>query len=155
MIASTNQEFANRRIDENRRRYSLKTLLQCLLNPRRSGARRATDRRYPVTDVFDSAVLTLVMLLLCFSLLDAVFTLTLLSHGGTELNPVMRYFLETSGTGAFLLAKLLLTSLPALVLVATSNLMVFGRFRVRSIMAALVGGYAGLLVYELILLSSI
>ncbi|MBX2878935.1 MAG: hypothetical protein KTR32_03330 [Granulosicoccus sp.] len=155
MIANTNLEPSDRRMDGDRRQYSLTTLVKCMVNPRRSAGRRTQDRRYPVTDVFDSSVLTLVVLMLCFSLLDALFTLTLLSHGGTELNPVMRYFLEIGGSTAFLIAKLVLTAVPAIILVATSNLLVFGRWRVRSILAALVGGYAGLLVYELVLLSSI
>lgn len=155
MLTNTTLETANRRFAPDRRKYSLQTLVKCVLKPRRSLGRRSEDRRYPVTDVFDGATLTLAILLLSFSLFDAIFTLTLLSHGGTELNPVMRYFLETGGSSAFLLAKLLLTAIPAIILVATNNLLVFGRWRVRSILAALVGAYAGLLVYELVLLSSI
>jgi len=42
---------------------------------------------------------TLAILLTVFSILDALFTLTLLQHGGTELNPVMRYFLNNFHTG--------------------------------------------------------
>jgi len=143
----------HRRTGVERRNYSLRTLSNCLLQPRRAYGRRTEDRRYPQLDTFDGGIVTLAILLTVFSILDALFTLTLLQHGGTELNPVMRYFLNNGGTVPFILAKLLLTTVPALIMVAMQNVKVFGRWRVRSILAALVGGYAGLLVYELILLS--
>lgn len=92
-----------------------------------------------------------VLLLTVFSILDAVFTLTLLSRGGTELNPVMNFFLQM-GTAPFMIAKMLLTTAPAIVLIASSNLMLFNTIRARSVLGALIGMYAGLLTYEIGLL---
>jgi len=84
----------------------------------------------------------------------SVFTLTLIAHGGTEVNPFMNWMLQQS-ISAFVGVKMLLTAIPAVLLVATGNLKVFGRFRARSILAAALGLYCGLIVYELGLLSLI
>jgi len=145
------QVLQDRRSSEERRRYSLRTLYCCLRAPRRSHGRRSADRRFPLLDTFDSGSVSCVLLLMIFSILDAVFTLSLLARGGSELNPVMNYFLGF-GTGYFMSVKMLLTALPALLLISTGNLLLFQRIRVHSLLSALVGGYAGLLIYEVALL---
>ncbi len=140
-----------RRQQAERRVYTLTSMYRCLVSPRRTCGRRASDRRFAVLDTFDAGVVTLVILLTVFSILDAAFTLTLIARGGEELNPVMNYFL-TLGTLPFMLAKMLLTTIPGLVLVASSNVAVFSRLRCRSLLAAMVGMYAGLMLYEILLL---
>jgi len=102
-------------------------------------------------DRFDSGMLVLAVTLVGLSILDSLFTLILLAAGGSELNPFMNAVLG-HGVWAFTAVKMTLTAVPAVLLVATGNLPVFG-MRARSILAALVGLYAGLIVYELGLLS--
>ncbi len=154
-MTQTTNLTQNRRTGQDRRTFSLRTLGTCIVSPRRARGRRSQDRRDNHADVFDGGMLSLALLLVGFSVLDAAFTLTLLQNGGTELNPVMRYFLSFEGVVPFMLAKLTLTAIPAVLLVAMQNVQVWGRWRVRSILAALVGAYAGLIVYELVLLSMI
>lgn len=113
--------------------------------------RRSSDRRYPVLDRFDSGVVTLAILLMLLSILDSMFTLTLISRGGTEVNPFMNAMLEHS-LWAFAIVKMSLTAIPAIFLVATGNLLLFKRYRAKSILAAFVGLYLGLICYELALL---
>jgi len=143
-----------REVKNDRRHYSLSTFKHQITAPRRTQGRRKEDRRFPVLDRFETGLFTLAMSLLCLSIMDAMFTLTLISHGGTEVNPFMNAMLGVS-VWAFVAVKMLLTAIPAVVLVATSNLVVFGVIRVRMILAAAVGMYAGLIVYELALLSLI
>lgn len=143
-----------RREHDERRAYSVRTLTQCLFSPRRFNGRRSSDRRFPVMDRFDSGMAFLAIGLMILSIMDSVFTLTLISHGGTEANPFMNWLLQHS-IAAFVGVKMLLTAVPALMLVATGNLLVFGRIRARSILAAALGLYCGLIVYELGLLSLI
>ena len=131
--------------------YSLASLYHCLVNPRRTRGRRNGDRRFPVLDIFDSGVFSLIILLTVFSIIDATCTLTLIARGGSELNPVMNYFLEKSNVW-FMLVKMLLTAVPGLLLVAMCNVPVFRHLRCRSILAAAVGMYAGLILYEALLL---
>lgn len=135
-----------------RRHYSMATLKYQVMSPRRSAGRRSEDRKFPVLDRFDSGLFTLAMSLLCLSILDSMFTLTLISHGGTEVNPFMNAMLQIN-VWAFMATKMFLTAVPAVLLVATANLKVFGIVRSRSVLALAVGMYAGLIVYELALLS--
>jgi len=141
-----------RRSGMERRAYSLSTLKHCASSPRRMHGRRRNDRRYAMLDRFDSGVVTMAIALMVLSILDSVFTLTLIARGGSEVNPIMNALLHHS-IWAFTIFKMLLTGIPALLLVATGNLLLFGRYRARSILAAMVGLYMGLIVYELVLLS--
>ncbi len=141
-----------RRDGAERRTYSMQTLRQCISAPRRTKGRRSSDRRYPIVDHFDSGMLLLAVLLMGLSITDSIFTLTLISRGGSELNPFMNWFLSHS-VWSFTIVKMILTGIPAVLLVATGNVLLYKRWRARSILAALVGLYVGLIVYELALLS--
>ncbi len=113
--------------------------------------RRTQDRRYPVLDHFDSGVVTLAVALMILSVLDCIFTLAIISRGGSEANPFMDMLLQQS-IWLFAGFKMLLTGLPAIALVATGNILLFGRYRARSILAALVGVYIALMFYHFYLL---
>lgn len=151
-IGGMENNLDNNRLGVERRAYSLETFRRCVLSPRRMQGRRSEDRRYPVLDHFDSGVVTMAILLMLLSITDSVFTLTLLARGGSEVNPFMNSLLHHS-VWAFTVVKMMLTGIPAIVLVATGNLLLFNKWRARSILAALVGLYLGLIAYELVLLS--
>ncbi len=142
----------DRREGPERRAYTTGTLVRCAVAPRRMIGRRKEDRSYPLLDRFDSGMLTLAVILMLLSVMDSVFTLTLISRGGTEANPFMNALLQHS-VWAFTAVKMLLTGVPAVILVAAGNLLLFKRWRARSILAAMVGMYLGLIAYELFLLS--
>jgi hypothetical protein len=114
--------------------------------------RRSPDRKYPIIDRLDNGAVALAVALMILSVMDSIFTLTIISHGGSEVNPFMNALLEKSVT-AFTVMKMLLTAIPALILVATANIMFLNRWRARSLLATMVGLYAGLICYELLLLS--
>lgn len=135
-----------------RRHYDLQTLKLCLTHPRRVDPRRSPDRKYPVIDRLDGGAVALAIALMILSVMDSIFTLTIISNGGSEVNPVMNVLLEKS-IAAFTITKMLLTAIPAILLVATANLVVLNRWRARSLLATMVGLYAGLICYELLLLS--
>lgn len=141
-----------RRLRPERRTYTVGTLMACALSPRRMKGRRLPDRRFAMLDRFDSGMVMLAVVLMLLSITDSVFTLTLIARGGTEVNPIMNALLQHS-VWAFTAVKMLLTGIPAIVLVAAGNLLLFNRWRARSVLAALVGVYMGLIVYELVLLS--
>ena len=141
-----------RRTASGRRRYTVKTLWQSVRQPRRMSGRRSEDRLFPMLDRFDSGVVALAITLVLLSIVDSMFTLTLIANGGSEVNPFMNTMLNYS-VWAFAGVKMLLTAIPAVVLVAVGNLKLFGRIRARSMLAALVGLYLGLIVYEIGLIS--
>ncbi len=140
-----------KRSEQNRRQHTVYSIWKALVAPRRFEGRRRDDRRFATLDRYDSGLCTLAILLVLMSITDSVFTLTLISRGGSEVNPFMNYMLQHS-IGLFMVVKMLLTAIPAVVLVATHNLMLFNKIRARSILAAAVGMYAGLIMYEIGLL---
>lgn len=160
MMSGTDSDYAmsdwngiNRRVKASERReYSMSTLKHQILSPRRNAGRRREDRKFPLLDRFDISLFTLAMSLLCLSIMDSMFTLTLIAHGGSEVNPFMNAMLQIN-VWVFMATKMFLTAVPAVLLVATGNLKVFGVVRCRSLLAIAVGLYAGLIVYELALLS--
>ena len=153
LTGAPNPVFVEKRSsDKERRSFTLKTLIHCLASPRRSRGRRKQDRQFPLLDIFDSGAMFMAVSLMLLSLADAFFTLNIIARGGTEVNPVMNYFLS-HGIFAFVSVKVVLTAIPAVVLVASGNYKLFRLVRVRSIMAAAIGCYAGLIVYEIGLLT--
>ncbi len=116
--------------------------------------RRSEDRQYPVLDRLDTGAVCMGIALMILSIMDSLFTLTILANGGTEVNPVMNALLQHS-VFTFTVVKMTLTAVPAVLLIATGNVLVFNRWRARSILATFVGLYSGLIVYELLILSTI
>ena len=91
-------------------------------------------------------LVAVVILLLCVA--DAVLTLTLISHGALEENPVMAVFVRGS-TGVFAAVKLGLTATGVLLLLALARVRAFGRLPVGTLLYVVLTGYAALVVYEL------
>jgi len=151
---SAQWDGVDRREIAQRRTYSVKTLSRCMLSPRRFNGRRKSDRRFPVLDRFESGIGFLAIGLMILSVMDSVFTLTLIANGGTEVNPFMNWLLHIN-VELFVGVKMLLTGMAALLLVAMGNVLFFNRFRARTIMASALGLYCGLILYELCLLSLI
>jgi hypothetical protein len=91
------------------------------------------------------------ILLLCAA--DALLTLTLVSHGATEINPLMDPLVGGSGHG-FAYWKIGLTAMGVLVLTLLARVRLWGR-GVGTILYVVLGGYAALVAYELFLLRNI
>lgn len=153
-IGKSNYTGEERRVAADRREFTLQTLWHCLKNPRRASGRRRSDKRYPLLDVFDGGAMFLAVALITLSLCDAFFTLNIIAQGGQEVNPIMNHMLNY-GTFAFVASKMMLTALAVVVMTAAGNLKIFGLVRVRSVIALLIGLYAGLIVYELLILAMI
>ena len=148
---STDWDGTDKRAEQNRREYSMFSIWKAMSAPRRFEGRRSGDRRFATLDRYDSGLCTMAILLVLMSITDSVFTLTLIARGGSEVNPFMNYMLQHS-VSLFMAVKMALTAIPALVLVATHNLMLFNKIRARSVLAAMVGMYTGLIIYEIGLL---
>jgi len=149
---SSDWDGVERRTSSERRTFRIYSIWKALSAPRRFNGRRSSDRRFAILDRYDSGLCMMAVLLVLLSIADSVFTLTLIARGGSEVNPFMNYMLQQS-IGLFMVVKMALTAIPAVVLVASNNLLVFNKIRARSLLAAMVGLYAGLIVYELGLLS--
>lgn len=144
----------DRRRRSERRRFGATTLLHSVRAPRRWRGRRSDDRRFALLDRYDTGLVAMALSLMALSILDATFTLMLLEAGGSELNPVMQWALDRN-LWFFAGLKMLLTAVPVVLMVATGNLLLLGRVRVRSLLGALTGAYLALIAYEILLLQSL
>lgn len=120
---------------------------------RRMRNRRAEEHRLPYfVDRYTAMMLTVVLMLVLASIVDAVLTIRLIQAGGSEINPLMRRLLDF-GTFPFLLGKYALTVVGLPLLIIFKNHTLFGtRFRVGYLIPILVVLYAVLISYQLILM---
>jgi hypothetical protein len=145
--------LVERRLGGDRRRLTLRTFLQGGLTPRRRCGRRATDSVL-IVDWHEPHLLFLAIGILLLSVADAFLTLTLLTRGAHEANPVLEYVLDAHPS-FFAAAKMCLTGAGVLVLVALARATVFRIIRVSAIIQWFLLGYAALIAYEWWLLRSI
>lgn len=115
--------------------------------------RRVEDRnRIVLLDQYRPSLLISTLVLLGLSLLDAVLTLTLISQGAHEVNPIMRYFLG-HGAHAFLVVKYGLTACSALIIVICHEVLI-NRYRLASgILPLFAMVFGAVVVWEFYLLS--
>ena len=111
---------------------------------RRRGPRRGSDATQTYVDRYTGYEWGLAISVVLLSVADLTLTLTYLSLGGEERNPIMAAFLEHS-EASFIAVKFGVTVLGALFL------LVHVKFRrVRKALIGLVVCYVGLIVYHLV-----
>ena len=95
------------------------------LTGRRKTVRREPDRQksYQI-DTFGPKTLAAILIIITLSILDALFTLFLISQGATEVNPIMAYFLDM-GPSVFIAAKYVLTAACLILILAIRNFYLF------------------------------
>ena len=142
-----------RRTGYDRRALSARTFFQGGLTPRRRRGRRQGEH-HSLVDWHEPHLLFLSLMILLLSVTDAFLTLTLMTHGATEANPVLEYVLS-SHPEFFAVVKMLLTGIGVLVLVALARAKVFRVIRVSAIMHWFLALYLALICYEWWLLGSV
>src|SRR3954466_2220828 len=136
-----------------RRRSVIQALWRGNFARRRIAPRRSAERHMVVTDWFHPQWLAVGMLILLLCSADALLTLTLISHGAVEINPMMDSLVNGSGH-AFAGWKLGMTALGVVFLTALARLQIFGR-TVGAMLYGILGLYVVLVGYELFLLRNI
>jgi hypothetical protein len=143
-----------RRIAAERRHSIARALWHGNFERRRIAPRRGNERHGVTTDWFHPQWLVTSILILLLCVADAILTLTLMTHGAIEINPVMAPLVKGSGH-SFAYAKLGLTILGVVVLTTFARLRLFGSVAVGAVLYAVLAGYAILVAYELWLLRNI
>lgn len=150
--AATSLSVEERREKQERRTLTLGTFLRGSMNPRRRGDRRYDDSYH--IDWHEPDLLFLSVTIVLLSVVDALLTVTLLRHGGREVNPFLDYVL-TNHSGLFAIVKMLLTGGGVLVLVAMARARVFRVIRAKSVLQWCLLAYVVLIGYEMWLLSQV
>ena len=142
---------AERRARTERRHRRLWSLAYGGFNPRRRSVRRDAEHHEQFVDWHDSHLLGVALAIVLLCSIDAFMTLTLLSHGASEFNPVMAELLYRD-IAVFAVVKMALTGTGVLMLVALSRCRLFGKFRVVYGLYVTLAGYVALVGYEYLLL---
>lgn len=147
---STDSANEKRRL-EDRRRFSWRTVVFGYLRSRRRGHRRGAEPPAVFIDWHHPWLFILATGTMLLSTLDAFFTLHLLEHGATEVNPVMAIAIEL-GPFAFAASKMLLTGIGLLLVVFAARSRLFNRFRTGLVLTMFFTMYACLVCYQSVLL---
>lgn len=142
-----------RRTPHDRRRSVLRALWHGNFARRRHAPRRSTERHFAVTDWFQAHWLAVGIAIMLLCAADAFFTLTLISHGAVELNPLMDPLVHGSGH-SFGYWKIGLTSMGVLILTLLARVRLWGK-AVGLILYVVLAGYVVLVTYEVFLLRNI
>lgn len=143
---SFNSASSDRRYGKDRRRLTLKTFVYGSLKARRRSVRR-NEGGYVLLDWHEPRLFLLSVAVLSLSLIDALFTSTLLARGAFEANPFLAYLLEVSPR-LFAFVKMGLTGGGIIVLVACYRIRLFRAIRVGVFLPGCVLAYSTLIGYE-------
>lgn len=142
----------DRRSGRDRRKHKLPKLKFLFANGARGKIRRHNDRhKFFFFDKYSANLLAAIMIILLFSVLDALFTLFLTGNGSDELNPVMAYFLNLN-PWAFISVKYFLTCVSVIILLIFHNYYYPKiNFYARKFLLYLAGAFTMVVLWELYL----
>lgn len=145
--------FVERRSGKDRRTRRWGDLIWLLKTGRRRQLRRKEDRRsLKVLDYYSPRLFYALVLVLLFSVADALLTLWLIDHGANEINPVMAYFLQF-GPNIFMLVKYLFTSMSVIIVVLLHYVFIrYLRIQFRVLMQVFASWFAMVVGWELFLI---
>ena len=132
--------------DADRRRLSVRSILQGAFSPRRRAGRRGGDQDTPI-DWHHPHLMFLSLVMLGLSVADAFLTVTLLNSGADEANPLLAV-LVTFHPSLFAAVKMALTGVSIVLLVAVSQSRLFRVISGRLVFQGLVVAYLALVLYE-------
>ena len=143
-----------RRSGLDRRTEALPILGNCKywLTGRRAYPRREEDRQKSYkTDRYDAKTFAAILTIITLSILDAIFTMYLISLGAIEVNPIMAYFLEY-GPLKFFGVKYFLTCASIVFLLLNKNVYLFNhKIRTEIVFIVVVIIFALVILWELYL----
>ena len=148
---AADQAPLERRVAAERRLRTLRSLAKGSFKRRRHGPRRVKDASLAGTDWYAPQWLAAALLILILCVADALLTLTLLSHGAHEANPLMDTIVHDDGR-SFVAYKFGLTATGVVVLIMLARVRAFGRLPVSVLLYGVLAAYVWLVTYEFFLL---
>ena len=136
-----------------RRRTSVRSILQGAFSPRRRAGRRINDHDTPI-DWHHPHLMFLSLVMLGLSVGDAFLTVTLLNSGAEEANPLLALFV-TLHPSLFAAVKMALTGVSIVLLVAVAQSRLFRVIPGARVFQGLVLAYLALVLYEAWLLRAV
>jgi len=124
-----------------------------LFGGRRETIRRHEDKsRFFIVDRYNQSHFIAIVLILFFSVADAILTIVLTNHGANEINPIMAYYLEV-GPYIFLSVKYSLTRVGLIILLILRNIFLKPiQNYAGSLFYYLLGAFIGVVSWQFLLL---
>jgi len=156
LISNSNTlEQACSRLVEDRRKATMKSAIYSLFRRRRAVVRRDGEEAKPqYFDIHEPWVKLTMLAVLGMSCMDSIFTLKLLQLGSSELNPVMKYFIDLD-SGLFFAVKLFLTSFCVMFIVMHKKFRLFKLISGYHMLIGTLVMYVTLISYELSMLTGV
>ena len=145
--------FEERRAGTDRRKSARLKLRSWYRGGTREIIRRRAERNTIfLADRYSQSVFGAILLILFFSVLDALLTLYLIGHDATELNPIMAYYINV-GPYAFFFVKYMLTSVSVVILLLCQNAFLrIMRMYAHSLFYLIVAAFMSVVAWELFLI---
>ena len=141
-----------RRVSVNRRRRLWWSMWYGSLHPRRRRPpRRDDETRFSPPDLHEPHLFAVAMGIVLLSVADAFMTVTLLSNGAIEANPLMAAVIYKSAA-LFASIKMTLTGIGVIIMVLLARYRFMRMVRVQFVLYAVLVGYLSLLTYEYLML---
>lgn len=144
---------ACRRQLPDRRQANMRSLLYAFVKTRRQSHRRHAGFATYYSDHYGPYTLTIALLVMVLSIVDTYFTLILIGHGSSELNPILAWALDQH-VYLFFLLKYSVTAACVVLTVMHKQFRVFGCRGIHILLGCLLG-YIMLVQYQLSMLINI
>ena len=154
--SAQNYDFIERRSNTERRIKSSISFRSLFFGGRRETIRRHDDKsRFFIVDRYNQSHFIAIVLILFFSVADAILTIVLTNHGANEINPIMAYYLKI-GPYIFLSVKYSLTCVGLLILLILRNIFLKPiQTYAGSLFYYLLGAFIGVVSWQFFLLYNI
>ena len=148
------EAIVERRLTQDRRGFSWRTVFFGFMHSRRRGSRRVEDAEVVFVDWHHPWLFFLSVGIMLLSCVDAFFTLNLLQRGMIEANPIMAAMLG-HGVGLFAVSKVVMTGTGILILVFLAKFHFMNRFRTGLFLTIFFSLYCCLICYEFVSLLAV
>lgn len=142
-------DSSERRVVEQRRAFTWRTVFFGFMRSRRHALRRDEDAGVIFLDWHHPWLFFLSVGIMLLSCADAFLTLRLMQHGMIEANPFMDAMLS-QGTAVFAVSKVLMTGTSILILVFLAKSRFMNRFRTGLFLTIFFSVYCCLVCYEIV-----
>jgi hypothetical protein len=154
-ISPVADDGAERRLGGDRRRQRIDRRF-LFAGGRRVEGRRFEDRQGLLyLDRYQPAYFRVIILILIFSVMDALLTLVLINHGAVELNPIMAFYLEL-GPYHFLLVKYALTSAGVIIILLYKGAFMYSlRIQADTLLYVVLAAFVGVVSWQVYLIHKV
>jgi len=155
-ITSKDDHTFEKRTRVDRRQRKTPLFSKYSLTGRRATRRRTEDRlTHFIPDRHSPKSFAVILVIIMLSIADAVLTLELISHGASELNPIMAYYLE-HGPLVFFWMKYLLTFAAIILILFHEEIYLFkDKVQVKALYFFLIIPFALVVCWELLLIQTL